>query len=158
MIKMAEKKTFDLTQEGLDQVKAELDKLRLEDRPRIIQAIKDARAQGDLSENAEYDAARDEQAKTEARIKELEYIVENANVVKASKTKVGIGSTVTVLYVDDDEEDEYKMVGETEVDIDNNKISQNSPIGKAIFGHKAGEVVEVEAPNGSYELKIVSIG
>ena len=155
---MAEKKTFDLTQEGLDQVKAELDKLRLEDRPRIIQAIKDARAQGDLSENAEYDAARDEQAKTEARIKELEYIVENANVVKASKSKVGIGSTVTVLYVDDDEEDEYKMVGETEVDIDNNKISQNSPIGKAIFGHKAGEVVEVEAPNGSYELKIVSIG
>ena len=155
---MAEKKTFDLTQEGLDQVKAELDKLRLEDRPRIIQAIKDARAQGDLSENAEYDAARDEQAKTEARIKELEYIVENANVVKASKTKVGIGSTVTVLYVDDDEEDEYKMVGETEVDIDNNKISQNSPIGKAIFGKKAGEVVEVEAPNGSYELKIVSIG
>ena len=155
---MAEKKTFDLTQEGLDQVKAELDKLRLEDRPRIIQAIKDARAQGDLSENAEYDAARDEQAKTEERIKELEYIVENANVVKASKSKVGIGSTVTVLYVDDDEEDEYKMVGETEVDIDNNKISQNSPIGKAIFGHKAGEVVEVEAPNGSYELKIVSIG
>ena len=106
----------------------------------------------------EYDAARDEQAKTEARIKELEYIVENANVVKASKSKVGIGSTVTVLYVDDDEEDEYKMVGETEVDIDNNKISQNSPIGKAIFGHKAGEVVEVEPPNGSYELKIVSIG
>ncbi len=155
---MAEKKTFDLTQEGLDQVKAELDKLRLEDRPRIIQAIKDARAQGDLSENAEYDAARDEQAKTEARIKELEYIVENANVVKASKSQVGIGSTVTVLYVDDDEEEEYKMVGETEVDVDNNKISQNSPIGKAIFGHKAGEVVEVEAPNGSYELKIVSIG
>ena len=155
---MAEKKTFDLTQEGLDQLKAELDKLRLEDRPRIIQAIKDARAQGDLSENAEYDAARDEQAKTEERIKELEYIVENANVVKASKSKVGIGSTVTVLYVDDDEEDEYKMVGETEVDIDNNKISANSPIGKAIFGKKAGEVVEVEAPNGSYELKIVSIG
>ena len=108
---MTEKKTFDLTQEGLDQVKAELDKLRLEDRPRIIQAIKDARAQGDLSENAEYDAARDEQAKTEARIKELEYIVENANVVKASKSKVGIGSTVTVLYIDDDEEEEYKMVG-----------------------------------------------
>ena len=107
---MAEKKTFDLTQEGLDQLKAELDKLRLEDRPRIIQAIKDARAQGDLSENAEYDAARDEQAKTEERIKELEYIVENANVVKASKSKVGIGSTVTVLYVDDDEEDEYNYM------------------------------------------------
>jgi transcription elongation factor GreA len=157
MIKMAEKKTFDLTQEGLDQLKAELDKLRLEDRPRIIQAIKDARAQGDLSENAEYDAARDEQAKTEERIKEIEYIVENANVVKASKSKVGIGSVVTVLYVDDDEEEEYKMVGETEVDIDNNKISANSPIGKAIFGQKAGETVSVEAPNGSYELKIVSI-
>ena len=149
---MAEKKTFDLTQEGLDQLKAELDKLRLEDRPRIIQAIKDARAQGDLSENAEYDAARDEQAKTEERIKELEYIVENANVVKASKSKVGIGSVVTVLYVDDDEEEEYKMVGETEVDIDNNKISANSPIGKAIFGQKAGETVSVEAPNGSYDL------
>ena len=152
-----EKKIIELTQEGLEQIQEELNKLRNEDRPRIIQAIKDARAQGDLSENAEYDAARDEQAKTEERIKELEYIVENANVVKASKSKVGIGSVVTVLYVDDDEEEEYKMVGETEVDIDNNKISANSPIGKAIFGQKAGETVSVEAPNGSYDLKIVSI-
>ena len=154
---MDKTKEYYLTEQGLEELKKELDELKLVRRPEVVQALKEARALGDLSENAEYDAARDEQAKTEARIKELEYIVENANVVKASKSKVGIGSTVTVLYVDDDEEDEYKMVGETEVDIDNNKISQNSPIGKAIFGHKAGEVVSVEAPNGSYDLKIVSI-
>jgi transcription elongation factor GreA len=157
MIKMAEKKTFDLTQEGLDQVKAELDKLRLEDRPRIIQAIKDARAQGDLSENAEYDAARDEQAKTEERIKELEYIVENANVVKASKSKVGIGSTVTVLYVDDDEEDEYKIVGSQEADPFASKISNESPIAQALFNHKVGDIVTVESPNGSYDVEIIEI-
>ena len=155
---MAEKKTFDLTQEGLEQVKAELDKLRLEDRPRIIQAIKDARAQGDLSENAEYDAARDEQAKTEARIKELEYIVENANVIEAVDGEVSIGTTVTVQFVDDDEEEVYKIVGTTEVDVDNNMISKESPIGEALYGHKEGEVVTVNLPNGGgYEIKIAKI-
>ena len=152
------KKQIDLTADGLRQVQEELDKLRLEDRPRIIQAIKDARSQGDLSENADYDAARDEQAKTEARIKELEYIVDNANIIEKVEGEVGLGSTVTVNFVDDDEEEVYKVVGVTEVDVDNNMISKESPIGAALYGHKEGEVVEVKLPNGGgYEIKIVKI-
>jgi transcription elongation factor GreA len=152
------KKQIDLTAEGLQQVQEELNKLRLEDRPRIIQAIKDARSQGDLSENADYDAARDEQAKTEARIKELEYIVDNANIIEKVDGEVGLGSTVTVEFVDDDEEEVYKVVGVTEVDVDNNMISKESPIGAALYGHKEGEVVEVKLPNGGgYEIKIVKI-
>ena len=152
------KKQVDLTAEGLQQVQEELNKLRLEDRPRIIQAIKDARSQGDLSENADYDAAREEQAKTEARIKELEYIVDNANIIEKVDGEVGLGSTVTVEFVDDDEEEVYKVVGVTEVDVDNNMISKESPIGAALYGHKEGEVVEVKLPNGGgYEIKIVKI-
>ena len=147
-----------MTAEGLKQVQEELNKLRLEDRPRIIQAIKDARSQGDLSENADYDAAREEQAKTEARIKELEYIVDNANIIEKVDGEVGLGSTVTVEFVDDDEEEVYKVVGVTEVDVDNNMISKESPIGAALYGHKEGEVVEVKLPNGGgYEIKIVKI-
>ena len=152
------KKQIDLTADGLLQVQEELNKLRLEDRPRIIQAIKDARSQGDLSENADYDAAREEQAKTEARIKELEYIVDNANIIEKVEGEVGLGSTVTVEFVDDDEEEVYKVVGVTEVDVDNNMISKESPIGAALYGHKEGEVVEVKLPNGGgYEIKIVKI-
>ena len=153
------KKKVDLTAEGLKQVEEELNKLRLEDRPRIIQAIKDARSQGDLSENADYDAAREEQAKTEARIKELEYIVDNANIIEKVDGEVGLGSKVTVNFVDDDEEEVYSIVGVTEVDVDNNMISKESPIGAALYGHKEGEVVEVKLPNGGgYEIKIVKIG
>ena len=152
------KKQIDLTADGLRQVQEELDKLRLEERPRIIQAIKDARSQGDLSENADYDAAREEQAKTEARIKELEYIVENANVIEAVEGEVSIGTTVTVQFVDDDEEEVYKIVGTTEVDVDNNMISKESPIGAALYGHVEGDTVEVKLPNGGgYEIKIVKI-
>ena len=155
---MSNKKKIDLTAEGLQQVELELKKLREEDRPRIIQAIKDARSQGDLSENADYDAAREEQAKTEARIKELEYIVENANVIEAVDGEVSIGTTVTVQFVDDDEEEVYKIVGTTEVDVDNNMISKESPIGEALYGHKEGEVVTVNLPNGGgYEIKIAKI-
>ena len=151
------KELIELTQEGLDQVQAELDKLRNEERPRIIQALKDARAQGDLSENADYDAARAEQASVEGRIQELEYIVDNHKIIEISKDEVGVGSTVEIKYVDDDENETYKIVGQTEVDINQNKISNASPIGKAICGHKKGDVCEVESPNGTYKVKIVSI-
>ena len=102
-----EKKLIDLTEEGLAKVKEELDRLRNEDRPRIIQALKDARAQGDLSENADYDAARAEQAKVEGRIQELEYMVDNHNIIEVSTDVVGMGSTVEIKYVDDGEVEEY---------------------------------------------------
>jgi transcription elongation factor GreA len=152
-----QKKIIELTEEGLNQIKTELEKLRNEDRPRIIQALKDARAQGDLSENADYDAARAEQASVEGRIQELEYMVDNHKIVETSKDEVGLGSIVDIMYVDDDETETYKIVGPTEVDINDNKISNASPIGKAICGHKKGETCEVESPNGTYKVKIVSI-
>lgn len=153
---MANKKEIKLTQEGLDAVIAELNQLRETERPRIIQAIKEARAQGDLSENADYDAARDDQAKCEARIKELEYMVEHAVIIEAAKTGiVGLGSTVTID--DDGDEDTYKIVGSLEADPFDNKISDESPIGKALCGAKVGDIVSVPSPNGNYDVKIVSI-
>ncbi len=155
---MRQKKEFLLTSEGYLDLETELNTLKNEDRPRIIEAIKEARAQGDLSENADYDAARDEQAKIEARIQELEYMLEHAKIIeKASGDKVAVGTTVTVKYVDDDEEEEYSIVGSMEADPFENKISNESPIGKAIMDKKVGDTISVESPNGSYDIKIVKI-
>ena len=153
---MRQKREFLLTSEGFLELETELNKLKSEDRPRIIEAIKEARAQGDLSENADYDAARDEQAKIEARIQELEYMLEHAKIIeKVSGDKVAVGTTVTVQYVDDDEEEEYSIVGSMEADPFENKISNESPIGKAIMDRRVGDIISVESPNGSYDIKIV---
>ena len=155
---MSGKKEIKLTSNGYLEVENELNKLREEDRPRIIQAIKEARAQGDLSENADYDAARNEQAQVEARIKELEYMIEHAVIIEeAPKDVVGLGSTVEIEYVDDDDTDEYKIVGSLEADPFENKISDESPIGKALSGKKVGDVIKVPSPNGDYDVKIVKI-
>ncbi len=155
---MSGKKEIKLTSNGYLEVENELNKLREEDRPRIIQAIKEARAQGDLSENADYDAARNEQAQVEARIKELEYMIEHAVIIEeAPKDVVGLGSTVEIEYVDDNDTDEYKIVGSLEADPFENKISDESPIGKALSGKKVGDVVKVPSPNGDYDVKIVKI-
>ena len=155
---MSGKKEIKLTANGYLEVENELNKLREEDRPRIIQAIKEARAQGDLSENADYDAARNEQAQVEARIKELEYMIEHAIIIEdAPKDVVGLGSTVEIEYVEDGDTDEYKIVGSMEADPFENKISDESPIGKALSGKKVGDVVKVPSPNGDYDVKIVKI-
>ena len=155
---MADNKELYLTQEGLDEIKKELDELKLVKRPEVISALKDARAQGDLSENAEYDAARTEQAIVEARIKDLEVMVENAVVITKTDTdKVAIGAKVTIQYIDDDDTVEYSIVGSQEADPFENKISNESPIAKAILNKKAGDVVSVESPNGTYDVKIISI-
>ena len=155
---MSEKKEIKLTAAGYAEIETELAKLREEDRPRIIQAIKEARAQGDLSENADYDAAREEQAKTESKIKELEYMLEHATIIKGTKKGVaGLGSKVTISYVDDDDEDEYMIVGSLEANILENKISDESAMGAALCGHKVGDVVTIESPNGTYDVKIVKI-
>lgn len=156
---MSQKKSIKLTSQGYLDVETELNKLREEDRPRIIQAIKEARAQGDLSENADYDAAREEQAKVEARIKELEYMIEHAEIIEGpQKGVVGLGSTVKIVYMDDeDETDTFKIVGSLEADILENKISDESPIGSSLCNHKAGDIVTIESPNGSYDVKIVSV-
>ena len=155
---MKNKNTVYLTQEGLDNLKKELDDLINVRRPENVQAIKEARALGDLSENAEYDAARNEQAVIEARIKQLEKMLENVSIIAdVSTDSVGIGNTVSIKYVDDDEEDEYKIVGSQEADPFESKISNESPIAKALFNHKVGDVVTVDSPNGDYQIKIIDI-
>ena len=156
---MSERKKVFLTQEGYDEIKEELDYLINTKRPENIVAIKEARALGDLSENADYDAARNEQAEIEARIKKLEAIVENVQIIEEVSTDtVGLGNTVKISYVDDENDlDEYKIVGSQEADPFESKISNESPIAKALLGHKKNDVVEVESPNGSYEIKIIDI-
>lgn len=147
-----------LTQEGLDSLNKELEHLKLEKRPEVINALKDARALGDLSENAEYDAARTEQAIVEGRIKELEHMIENAVLISEVKTdKVSIGNTVTLKYEDEDDTEEYSIVGSKEADPFENRISNESPIAQAILGRKKGDIVTVDSPNGKYNVQIVKI-
>ena len=155
---MKNKNTVYLTQEGLDNLKKELDDLINVRRPENVQSIKEARALGDLSENAEYDAARNEQAVIEARIKQLEKMLENVSIIAdVSTDSVSIGNTVSIKYVDDDEEDEYKIVGSQEADPFESKISNESPIAQALFNHKVGDIVTVDSPNGAYQVEITAI-
>ena len=155
---MKNKNTVYLTQEGLDNLKKELDELINVRRPENVQAIKEARALGDLSENAEYDAARNEQAVIEARIKQLEKMLENASIItEVSTDTVGIGNTVKIKYIDDDEEDEYQIVGSQEADPFESRISNESPIAQALFEHKVGDIVTVDSPNGAYQVEITAI-
>jgi len=155
---MSKEKELYLTEEGLEEIKKELDELKLVKRPEVINALKDARAQGDLSENAEYDAARTEQAIVEARIKDLEVMLERAVVItKVDTDVVSIGTKVTLEYVDDEDTEEYSIVGSQEADPFTNKISNESPIAKAIMGLKVGTVVSVDSPNGKYDVKILAI-
>ena len=154
---MSNKKVY-LTEKGLQEIKDELEYLKLEKRPEVIKALKEARALGDLSENAEYDAARNEQAIVESRIKELEVMIEKAEIISAVNTNVvSIGTTVKIEYVDDNEIEEYSIVGSKEADPFANKISNESPIAKAIIGLEVGSVVSVDSPNGKYDVKIVEI-
>ena len=138
----------------------ELNYLRNEKRKEVTQTLKDARALGDLSENSEYDQAREEQANLEKRILEIEYTLEHATVIDKSSDdgKVGIGCNVELQYEDDDDTESYKIVGSQEADPFNNKISNESPIAAAIMGRKVGDTVEVSSPDGVYSVKIVAIG
>ena len=154
---MSDKKIY-LTAEGYRDLKKELDELINVKRPENIQAIKEARALGDLSENADYHAAREEQAIIEGRIQELEYMVDNAVIItEGASDRVKMGVNVTIKYEDDDETEEYKIVGSMEADPFDNKISNESPIAKAIMGKKKGDVVTVESPNGKYNIEIIEI-
>ena len=155
---MSDTKEIYLTEEGLNEIKKELDYLKIERRPEVINALKEARALGDLSENAEYDAARAEQAEVEGRIAELESMVEKAVIIKDVNTDVvSIGTKVKVEYLDDSEVDTYTIVGTSEVDPFANKISNESPIAKAILGLKANDVATVVCDAGNYQVKVLEI-
>ncbi len=154
-----EKKNI-LTYEGLKKYEAELEHLKVVMRQEVAQKIKEAREQGDLSENAEYDAAKDEQRDIEARIEELEKILKNAEVVDEDEVdldKINIGCMIKILDVEYNEELSYKIVGSTEANSLKGKISNESPVGKALMGHKVGDTVEVETQAGVFAYKVLEI-
>lgn len=147
-----------LTEEGLNEIKKELEFLKTEKRPQVIEALKEARALGDLSENAEYDAARSEQGQVESRIIELEKMLEKAIVIKEENNgKVSIGAKVKIEYVDDKEKEIYTIVGTNEADPFENKISNESPLAQAIMGLKKGEIATVLCDAGNYDVKVLDI-
>ena len=155
---MKKEQVIYLTPQGFLDLEAELNDLKLNKRPAVIQALQEARALGDLSENAEYDSARNEQAQVEGRIKELEFKLEHCQVMDGgNKDIVSVGSTVTIDYVDDDDTEVFSIVGSMEADPFENIISNQSTIRKAIIGKKVGDICDVPSPNGSYQVKIVKI-
>ena len=148
---MAETKKNILTYEGLKALEDELHELKVNRRREVAQKIKEAREQGDLSENAEYDAAKEEQRDIELRIEEIDKILKNAEVVDdndGDSSVINVGCTVTIKDLEFNEEMEYKIVGSTEADSLKGKISNESPVGKALIGAQKGETVEVETPAG----------
>ena len=155
---MAEKQF--LTKKGNDERVARLEELKVVRRKEVAQKLKEAREQGDLSENAEYDAAKDEQRDIETQIAELEEILKNAEVVQDNNTDkdaIKMESVVKLHDVEYDEDIEYVIVGSSEADSLNNKISNESPLGAAMLGKKVGDTVKVEAPAGVIEYKIISV-
>ena len=149
-----------LTYEGLRKYEEELHELKVVKRKEVAQKIKEAREQGDLSENAEYDAAKDEQRDIEARIEELEKILKNAEVVVEEEVdldKISVGCQIKIVDLEDNSELTYKIVGSTEANSLQGKISNESPLGKALLGSKVGDVVTVEAPMGELQYKVLEI-
>ena len=156
----AEIKKNVMTYEGVKALEDELEDLKVNRRKEVAQKIKEAREQGDLSENAEYDAAKEEQREIEARIEEIEKILKNAEVVDSEDTKdnsISLGCTVTIYDEEFKEEVEYKIVGSTEANIAANKISNESPIGKALIGKKKGQKITVDSPSGELKFKILKV-
>lgn len=156
---MEEKKNL-LTYEGLKKLEGEIQDLKVNKRKEVAQKIKEAREQGDLSENAEYDAAKDEQRDIEARIEEIEKILKNAEVVVEDEIdldKISVGCKVKVFDCEFDEEIEFKIVGSTEANSLQGKISNESPVGRALIGAKAGDLVTVETQAGECQYKVLDI-
>ena len=157
---MDENKEIVLTKEGMAKLREELEYLKTEKRKEVSEKIREARSFGDLSENAEYDDAKNEQAEVESRINTIINMLKYARVIDESEITndaVGLGVTVVIREVGEDDEETYTIVTTTEADPDNNKISQDSPVGKALIGHSAGETVTVESPAGKIDFEILSI-
>lgn len=156
---MPDKKVI-LTYGGLRELEDELQNLKVVKRKEVAEKIKDARAQGDLSENAEYDAAKEEQGEIESRIVEIEKILKNAEVVDEEEISldiISVGCKVKIYDLEFEEEIDYAIVGSTEADPLNFKISNESPVGSALIGSKIGDLVEVETPNGVVKVKVLDI-
>lgn len=150
-----------MTAQGAENLRSELQELKTVKRPQIIQAIADAREHGDLKENAEYHAAREQQSFCEGRIQEIEAKLSNSQIIDVTKIpnngRVIFGVTVSILNVDTDEETTYKIVGDDEADIKNNLISVNSPIARGLIGKELDDVVNIKTPAGTVEFEITNI-
>lgn len=150
-----------MTKEGADALQDELNRLKKEERPRITEAIAEAREHGDLKENAEYHAAREQQGLVEARIKQIESILSHSQIIDVSKLpktgKIVFGVTVTLLNQDTDDEVTYKIVGNEEADLKHNKVSVNSPIARALIGKEEGDELTVQAPGGNIDYEVLEI-
>ena len=156
-----ENQKIQFTVEGMKRLQDELEERKTVISGQIAEQLKEARAQGDLSENSEYDEAKDAQAKNEARIMEIEEILKNEEVIdesEISKTKISLGSKVTLRDEETKEEIQYEIVNAKDADIFSNRISQDSPVGKAIIGKKKGQVIEVTTVAGAFKYKIIKIG
>ena len=156
---MSEKKNI-LTYEGLKKLEDEIQDLKVNKRREVAQKIKEAREQGDLSENAEYDAEKDEQRDIEARIEEIEKILKNAEVVTDEEIdldKINVGCIVKVLDMEYEDEIDFKIVGSTEANSLENKISNESPVGRELIGKKKNDIINVETPNGVASYKVLDI-
>ncbi|MGV6815674.1 MAG: transcription elongation factor GreA [Thiotrichales bacterium] len=150
-----------LTTSGAEKLRAELQQLKTVDRPKVIEAIAEAREHGDLKENAEYHAAREQQGFIEGRIKDLEAKLSNAQIIDVTKLentgKIVFGTTVDLFEVEKEQEVTYQIVGEDEADISSGKISVTSPIARALIGKEEGDVAEVKAPGGVMEYEILEV-
>ena len=158
---MADEK-FLVTKEGLDELLKEQDNLIHVVRDEVIRELQEARAQGDLSENADYDAARDRQARVEASIRDLEAMIANAEIISedkkaATKKTVSLGSTVTILDMSTNEEETYNIVGSIEADPLNGKLSNITPLATSLMDHKIGDVVEIETAEEPYQVKVIDL-
>ena len=158
---MADEK-FLVTKEGLDELLKEQDNLIHVVRDEVIRELQEARAKGDLSENADYDAARDRQARVEARIRDLEAMIANAEIISedkkaATKKTVSLGSTVTILDMSTNEEETYNIVGSIEADPLNGKLSNITPLATSLMDHKIGDVVEIETAEEPYQVKVIDL-
>lgn len=150
-----------MTKEGADKLQTELQRLKKEERPKITMSIADARAHGDLKENAEYHAAREQQGFIEARIKHIEGVLSHVQIIDVASLqangKIVFGATVKLLNIDTDGEVIYRIVGNEESDLKQNKISINSPIARALIGKEEGNEVVVQAPSGDIDYEILAI-
>lgn len=154
-------KVYPMTLEGKEKLENELDQLKSVKRKEVVERIKIARSFGDLSENSEYESAKDEQAFVEGRISTLENMLQHAEIIDSSngaKDEVSLGRTVTFVELPDEEEEEYTIVGKAEADPFSGKISNESPIAQALMGKKVGDEVVIETPGGAVNIRITNIG
>ncbi len=149
-----------MTREGFEELKEELEHLKKVERPKVVEAIEEARAHGDLSENAEYDAAKEKQGFVEGRIEELEGLISHAEIIDPadlSGERVKFGATVTIFEIDTGDEKTYQIVGDEEADIENNRISYTSPIAQALIGKEVADEVTIETPGGDKVVEITEV-